>query len=287
MAKKVREKKFNIQLVNIKLLSNKRKGKDAYKDILYKIHENKISVPVRGGKHAIIRTLFSDVFSLKGDNIDVYYGKFSKYTVIDGKDWINIDTMDVESDVEIPANKFPNLVETDYIFIPEAHRFIIVNISGVNINAVNEFFTEALKQVIDFDEDYEIVIEQSEDIFDEIKRAEIVTKLFIRISYTNADAGNDAFEFIDKQIKQSQIGKLSMDISPDHEKNIQTDTTLISGALDVAKSNGYAVAKVENNGIKKKIETKKHPKTITFKSQEALLRKKAFDLVMGLFRDNN
>ena len=171
MSKTIKAKRFNIQLVNIKLLSNTRSGDPVYKEIISNINKNKISVPVRGGKNAILRTLFSDQYIFNNKNYEVLYGKFSKFTVIDGNDWINLDTMDVEN-VEVPANKFPNLVETDYIFIPAAHRFIIVRSLNVNIGAVEIFLQSAIKRVINADEDFEIIVEQSEDIFEEIKQAE-------------------------------------------------------------------------------------------------------------------
>ncbi|WP_308601091.1 DUF4747 family protein [uncultured Dysgonomonas sp.] len=285
MAKTVKEKTFSIQIVNIKLLSNQRGGDEAYKDIINQIHSKKISVPVKGGKHAILRTLFSDVYSYKNENTDILYGKFSKFTVIDGKDWINLETMDVEN-VDIPANKFPNLAESDYIFIPSAHRFIIVKNTNINVGAVETFLQDAIKQVINSDEDFEVIIEQSEDIFEEIRNAEIVSKLLIQISYSNADTGDDAYEFMDAQLKSAQIGRMSLDVTPDHNKNIKTDNKLISGALEVAKSNGYAKATIKNNGVRKKIETKQHPKIIPLKSQETLFKKTIFDTVMNLFRNS-
>lgn len=286
MSKTIKAKRFNIQLVNIKLLSNTRSGDPVYKEIISNINKNKISVPVRGGKNAILRTLFSDQYIFNNKNYEVLYGKFSKFTVIDGNDWINLDTMDVEN-VEVPANKFPNLVETDYIFIPAAHRFIIVRSLNVNIGAVEIFLQSAIKRVINADEDFEIIVEQSEDIFEEIKQAEEIHKLFIRISYTNADTGNDAFEFMDKQLKESKVGRLSMEVSPDHNKNINTKSTLISGALQIAQSNGFVEATVKIEGRRKKIDTKQHPREIHLLSEEISFKKKIFDTVMNLFRNNN
>lgn len=287
MAREIKEKNFKIQIVNIKLLSNTRSGDDAYKEIITKIKNEKVSVPVSGGKNAILRLLWNDTYSYNNQNYEILYGKFSKFTVIDGKDWINLETMEVEDNVDIPAYKFPNLVETDYVFIPSAHRFVIVNTPSVNINAVEQFLTGALKEVINFDEDYEVIVEQSEDIFEQITQAEEIHKLFIRISYTNADTGDDAFDFMDQQLKESKVGRLSMDVSPDHTKNINTDSKLISGALKVAQSNGFVEATVKINGEKTKIDTKQHPKIIPLKSEESLFKKKIFDTIMNLFRYNN
>lgn len=285
MSKEIKEKVYNVQIINIKLLSNNRSGDTAYSDIIKEIHGKKISIPVRGGKQAILRTQFNDKIKFKDKEYDVLYGKFSKYTVIDGKDWINIATMDVEN-VDIPPYKFPNLVESDYIFIPSAHRFVLVKTNNMKINTAECFFKESIKQVIASDEDFQVIVEQSEDVFDEIKNAEIVSKLLIKISYTNADLGDEAFEFMDNQLKDSQIGNIEMNVSPDHNKNINTNTTLITGALNVAQSNGYVEATIRNNGIKKKIETKMHPKVIQIKAQETLLKKYIFDLIMNLFRGN-
>jgi len=285
MARELKEKNFQIQVANIKLFSDSRKGDDAYKEIMIKIKDDKISVPVKGGKNAILRLLWNDTYLYNNQSYEILYGKFSKFTVIDGKDWINLETMDIEN-VDVPAHKFPNLVETDYVFIPAAHRFIILSTQNINISAVERFLKIALKQVINPDEDYEVVVEQSEDIFEQIMQAEEIHKLFIRISYTNADVGDDAFDFMDKQLKESKIGRLSMDISPDHTKNINTDSKIISGALKVAQSNGFAKATVITNGEKRKIDTKQHPRVIPLKSEESLFKKKIFDTIMDLFRNN-
>ena len=116
-----KEKKFAIQVLNIKLLSNDRSGSDAYADILTSIFNDKIIKPVKGGKQAILRTQFKT--EIKGKT--VIYGKFSKFTKIEGEGWLNLNNMEVQS-LEIPKHLFPNLVESDYIFIPDAHRLAII-----------------------------------------------------------------------------------------------------------------------------------------------------------------
>ena len=288
MAQKNKKKNFKVQIINVKLLSDKRKGNDAYKEILVRINSNKISAPVRGGKTAILRTLWEEKYSYNNCYYDILYGKLSKFTLIDReRKWLNFETMNSEN-VDIPKNMFPNLVETDYVFIPAIHRLIIITTKNININAVEQFLNIAIPQVIESYEDYEVCIEQSQDIFEKITQAEEIHKLSISISYTNADTGDDDFDFMDEQLKISNAGRLSMDILPDHTKNINLCSIFISGALKVAKSNGFAKATIKNNdGRKTKIDTKLHPETIPFESKETEVRSNIIDIAMNLFGKRN
>ncbi|GBU25563.1 hypothetical protein R83H12_02213 [Fibrobacteria bacterium R8-3-H12] len=47
------------------------------------------SVPIKGGKNAILRNLFTEQYVYNNKSYEILYGKFSKFTVIDGKDWIS------------------------------------------------------------------------------------------------------------------------------------------------------------------------------------------------------
>lgn len=115
---KPKEQTYKVQIINIKLLSNDRSGIGAYVDIIKSIHRNKVSIPVIGDTHMILRTMFENVVDVNGVNRSVLYGKISKYTVIDGKDWFNLNSMEVEN-IDLPANVFPNLKESDYYNVPQ------------------------------------------------------------------------------------------------------------------------------------------------------------------------
>lgn len=170
------EKSFNIQIINIKLMSNNRRGDEAYKEIVSQIKSQKIHTPVYGeNQHMILRTQFSTLVRVGEQNIEVLYGKISKYVIIDGDDWINLSNMEVEN-VDLPANLFPSLKETSYFFIPRAHRFAFVKDQGISANYVHKFLSNAVNMVIETDEQSEVIIEQSEDIFERIINAESIKK---------------------------------------------------------------------------------------------------------------
>jgi len=252
-APKPKEAKY--YLFNVKLLSNNRKGDKAYESLIKALFAQKIMVAVKQDKEMILRTQFFNLAS----NAPYYYGKIAKFTKIEGKDWINIENLEVE-EVEIPKNRFPNLQETDYIFIPSAHRFAIAKSSNVSISNVYIFLQEALKKYINADEQYEIFVEQSQDIFEEIIKATSIEKLKIKITYTNDDIVEGAEAYMDELLKESGIASLSLEAKSDQNKNISVNSHVIGGALLLATTNGTVEAKIINEQQRKKtVKTENHP----------------------------
>lgn len=278
------EKNFRIQILNLKLMSNNRRGDEAYKDIVARIKNQKIHIAVYGeNQHMILRTQFSTLVSVGNQNVEVIYGKISKYVIIDGDDWINLSSMEVEN-VDLPANLFPNLKESDYFFIPRAHRFAIVHSQGISANNVHKFLSNAVNQVIGADEQSEVIIEQSEDIFERIINAESIKKLLIDISYSNADTGDEAYEFMDSQIRESEMRRLKLEATPNQNGDIKTTSLLVKGALKVAQSNGYAQATIVENNTRIKIDTKTHPRILHIKCEEVSLMGYVVNQIMNIFR---
>ena len=281
------EKNFSIQIVNIKLMSNNRQGDEAYKNIVSQIKNLKIHIPIYGeNQHMILRTQFSTFARVGEENIEVIYGKISKYVIIDSDDWINLSSMEVEN-VDLPTNLFPNLKETNYFFIPRAHRFAFVKDQGISANNVHKFLSNAVAQVIENDEQSEVIIEQSEDIFDRIINAESVKKLLISISYSNADTGDEAYEFMDSQIRESEMKRLKLEATPNQNGDIKTGSLLIKGALKVAQSNGYVQATIIENNTKIKIDTKTHPRILNTRCEEVNLLGYVVNQIMNIFRPHS
>lgn len=142
----------------------------------------------------------------------------------------------------------------------------------------------AIKKVIHSSEDFEVCIEQSDDAFERITSAEQILKLHIDISYSNADIGDDAYEFMDNQLRSGEVGRLKMDITPNHNKNIITTGMVINGSLKVAQSNGSAQATIVEGGKRVVLDTKQHPRTIIIKCVETLMSLKVVSSVINLFR---
>lgn len=282
--RKIKELNYKVQMINVKLMSDDRSGDAAYTDIIKKINQKKVSIPIRGDRHMILRTQFENVVEVNGKNWNVLYGSISTYTVIDGKDWINLENMEVES-VDLPRNTFPNLKESDFFFVPGAHRFAFVVKSGFNANAVEKFLKDAISQVVDEGEDFSVTKEQDESDFEQIFQADIVKKLEIDVSYSNQDTGNEAMEFMDEQIKAAHMKRMKIEGTPDNTGNIDVNVKILKGAIGLAQHYGKVTASIIKNGVSSKIVTDWHPKTVAIKCKETLLRKNIVTQVVNLFRN--
>lgn len=283
--RKIKELNYKVQMINVKLMSRERSGDAAYIDIIQKINQNKISIPIRGDRHMILRTLYENVVEVNGKNWDVLYGSVSTYTVIDGKDWINLESMEVQS-VDLPKNTFPNLKESDFFFVPSAHRLAFVVKSGFSANSVEKFLNEAIAQVVYEGEDFLVAKEQDESDFEQIFMADVVKKLEIDVSYSNQDAGDEAMEFMDSQIKAAHIKRMKIEGTPDNTGNIDVNVKILRGAIGLAQHYGKVTASIIKNGVTSKIITDLHPKTIALKCRETLLRKNIVTHIVNLFRNN-
>ncbi|SHL67603.1 protein of unknown function [Chitinophaga jiangningensis] len=248
-------KRVKYYVFNIKLRSNLRSGTEAYKNMFIELFRKKIMKPVPHDKEMILRTQFLKV----NEGKEFFTGKISKFTKIDNKDWINLDNLEIE-EVAIPANRFPNLKETDYVFVPSAHRFAIVKKVEVTVPSVLAFLTDALQEIIMEGEYVDVIVQQANNVFEEILNANSIEKLKIEISYTNDDIVEGAEEFMDELLKGAGIGKLTIEAKADHNRNINVTSEVIGGALLLAKSNGSVEAKIVDNQNKKQLlRTEEYP----------------------------
>lgn len=283
-AKKARTVKTTFAIINVKLLSDKRKGTGAYYSIFKALYQDKIKAKLDSDRGAILRTQFE----LIEDNKRSLYGSISKFTHIeDGVDWIDLVTRE-STTYELPKNLFPNLKETFYCFVPEAHRIAIVQSDKFTLTNALDFLEDALKQVISSDEQIILNVEQDADIFEKILSARQVKKLKIEISYSNADISNEMTAWMDQELRDSQIGSLKLEVTADNSNNILVDNQLINGALGLARSNGEVEANIINEDNKReKIITKDHPRKIQIETES---RDSIFptivDRIMNIFRPN-
>lgn len=272
--------KFYIHIFNIKLYSSTRKGKDAYIELFNELYQKKITKPTGHSNNGILRTQFSTA------NSDVIYGKISRFTLIDIEgEWLNMEKMEKDS-YELPKHLFPNLKETDYYFIPEAHRLAVKRDSSVSLNTVTNFLNNALKEVVRQGEAFEVNIEQSISAFEEIFNAKRVASLEIDISYSNADFNEAATEYMDNELKSSNTQKVKMTFRPDQHNSIQVENSqIISGALGLAKSNGSAVAVIyDDNNKRKTVETKSFPRLERMEAKADEIKSTIFDFITQTFR---
>lgn len=277
-----RRKKFTLYVLNIKLISNHRKGDEAYRRILEDIFANSLQAKTNSGKKVILRTMYP----AESEGQKFFYGKISRFTDLENQDWIDISTKEV-TNPELDPNLFPNLQETEYVWVPQAHRFIVVKSPQFTIKNAADFFNSVLEDVLASDEDFSVSIEQSEDIYDEIYKALRVERLMISISYTNSDdIGIDADQWMDDELRDSNASQATFYFKATPNESISLDKTLIKGAMGLARENGEVEATIKDqDSRRRKIITKQHPKELRDSSEnEESIKDVIFNMIMKIYR---
>lgn len=249
----IRKKTKVYYVINIKLMSNTRKGATAYQEVVETAYEKKEPVRVRGEHFAIIRQLFHD------DQGKYLHGSFCRFTHIDDKAWINLKSLEFE-DQAIPKDKFPNPVEIDFYFFPELHRFAIPKTTSVSIGNVCKIINDVLTNCVDAEEKVEAFIEQSDDIIQKIIDASVIRSLYIEVAPTNGDNTEDAEAFIDEELHIAGASKVKADFKSERNGTLSLDGKLLRGLLGVAKSYGFARARIINDERPEDVDTSKHPR---------------------------
>jgi len=278
-ARKVNTKIF---AYNVKLQSNERSGAEAYMELFKTAFEKKIIGSPRYGNSMILRTQFET--EIEGNKI--LYGKIARFTRLDSDEWIDLTSLE-KSQYELPENMFPNLKETDYFFIPQAHRFCVRKKAGtVSVFQVEEFLKDTLRQCRNSTEQVDVYVEQSSETIEKILSAPAVKRVELEISYTNNDVGEEAEEYVDEILKEMNANKMKMVVTPDHNEELSLDNSFLRGAIELAKSNGIVVASIVNNQDKtEKVVTRDHPEEFLVSAEnEDHLTQSVFQKIMSIFR---
>lgn len=268
MAQQQKLKEFKYFGFNIKIQPNERNNNSVYKQVIKDLFTKDIIAQVGGEKAVTLRTQFSTEIPLKSKTETVYYGKITRYTTLDGKNWYDKTKKDFVN-FEIPLDLFPNGFETDYVFIPAAHRFYIRVNAKVGVNAVQKYLLLALPQVLQSPETFTVNIIQSQDVIEKILQSKELDSLKVALTYTNDDIGDEAQQLMDDLLKDGNIGEFIGAFKPDNTGNLNTNSQFIRGVLELAKENGVAEAVIrDDNGRKQKIITDVYPEKIVIKSEE-------------------
>lgn len=282
--KKAREyDSATLMIVNVKLRSNLRKVTyDVYAKLFKDLHEGKIAINTFSDRYTRLRTLMSYMDGA------IWGGKIVSYTQIEKDNWFNERDNDFEN-VDIDEALHPNPKETDYYFIPEAHRFCFLLKSGISDKAVVTFLKNALPMVIDPEhEDVIVDIEKDRDTIEKIINSERILKLKVNITYTNADLTADFDKFVDEDLRNSGIGELDLEAKSNKADSIDLNNSkILKSAVNLSVSNGNTEATIVEDGRKKVINTENHPRKDKVMLRKNFAYESVYEHVMNFFRRRN
>lgn len=290
--KKTKHKKPKVKTIqfygfNIKIQSNDRKGEGMYYSLIQSLYGEDVIGKISPEKAMMLRTQFNQEVKIKNSQERLLYGKLVKFTLLEGSEWFNRREKGV-GPYDAPKDIYPNAFETDYIFIPETHRFFVKKSDKLSVSAVKTFLENSLKQLVSSDENVLVYIMQSKDVIDRIIESESIKSLDIDLSYTNDDIGDLAQELMDDLLKEGFIGSASFKLRPNEKDELNSEAKMVRGLLEVAKDNGTVTARIVEEGKKQTIKTKDHPEVIPVpqtENNELEMRTNLLQLILQQYRN--
>lgn len=257
-------------------------------NLIWDIYSQNISESIGNDRALFLRVGWTSKIPHGNSKSTIFGGVMTRYTLLENANWINKVKKEFQS-VAIPDNVFPNVFETEYIFIPEAHRLFVKVSAKIPPVAVLKFLKSALPKVGSQKFNYIVSVMAAKDKFDEIFAAASLDLLKINISYTNDDLGKKAKRDMDRMFKRAHVGQVDNILRPDATGSIDTNSPFVQGMLGLAVENGSAEATFhDKNGKRKKIKTANHPEKMIIKSSDPdNVHWSLFDYVMNRWRKTN
>lgn len=282
-----KEKIYRYEGFNIKLFTNRERNAKTYFELIFKIYSESIIGEIDGDKGMILRLAWTDNILFDNQKNQILYGKLTRFTIINGKRWFNSKLKDFQN-VDIPIDLFPNPYETDFIFVPQIHRFFIRKHPRFSSSSVKKFLEKALSSAKKPSDTVTVDPITSKDLISRIISSNNLVSLDVNVTYTNSDVGDVASAAIDKMLKEASAGGVYTEIRPDATGKLNSNSTFVKGLLGLAAENGSAVAiEKDANGKKHRIVTSDHSEVLEVSaSNEDQVVENFFLKVMKRWRRN-
>lgn len=272
-AKKLqREKTLKLRSYNIVLQPVERQSKEGYDTLFKKLFDQS---PVR-----VYRNYFLKFKSMDSTD-DIVSGTLVKFAKLQGDNWYNSKTNDYEN-VDVDPNKHPNPKEYQYYFSPKAHRLYVQ--ADLPVEQVKKFFKKLISLALgDSDEtNVEFNVVSTKESIDRIISSQKVSKIVIRISYSNGENYDQWSKMMDDDNKASNTKTLTLiaEGSKEHPINVSKNDLLCAG-LEISRTNGEAIATEFTDRGTMRISTQDSPEQtdIKYRGTNSLM-----DKILNLFR---
>lgn len=284
-----KEKKFIVQIINIKLQTRKEgpEKTEAYKNLIRKLQINKVHEPISENNHLIIYNYYERATPIK--QIPYIYGSLGKGIYFDKEEINSINLENLEAKKINPDRDNILASKTTYfIFLPTIHKFCIVVKNGINANNVYKFLKNALSKVAEKEDIVEVEIIKEPQITEEILNAFAIHYLDYSISYTNDDPTSSMDKLYDHRLKKLNIGEIGVKMKADFNGALNTDEPdeLIEGGIKLAEQNGNineAIITRKRGGIRETVSNKENPRKVIVQATDEDFKEKIVINVFNLF----
>jgi hypothetical protein len=259
-----------------------------YVKLFKRVFSKKIHRESSASKHCIFRFMFEEK---EKNEVQFLSGTFAQFTFIHNERWFNLNSLDLDEEFKVPDGLFPDAKITEYVFIPQAHRFCYRVSYDFNVSPypIKKFLEFALNDAALKGQFVQVDVESDRASLDAIFSAREIKKLLIDINYSNTDIGDDLKKFVEDDIKASNTSRLKMEATQKPQVSIDIkQSKILSGAIESSISNGETEATIldENNRVQK-IKTTNFPRKESVYGVKSRFNQLVFDRIMSIFRSGN
>lgn len=252
MPKQVVTLSAGFKFINFVLYPDDKQKPIEYVKVFSSIYDHKLRVKTYGDRHTFIRT-----FEREGDN---YHGVFCNAVFIPA----DSKAVDSETNEIVQSGTDPKkglgVKEWEYWFFPKFHRMAIK--ATASQTQILKFLNAAFAETLVLEDSFSINVEVDKQTIDKIVSAPALTRLYVKISYTNNDNLGNWQQLIDEQLRKMHAKDSIIDMRGTKSQPIDVgQSEMARGYIHLSRSNGYVEASLlNNNGSIDRINTKEHPR---------------------------
>lgn len=252
MCAKQKDKVLKLRAYNIVLQPAGRQSQEGYVTLFRKMFEKNTPIKVYGDRYMKFKSMnFGD---------DIISGTLVKFVQLSGDDWYNSKTNTYEN-VEVNPDQHPNPSEYQYFFLPSHHRLYVQ--ADLAVRQVDTFFHSLISKAVEDtgdEEDATFNVISTKESIDRIINSPSISKIVIRISYSNAEPFDKWAKLMDDGNKESNTKTLTLTAVGTRNHPIDlSKSELLRAALELSRSNGNAVATVYTENGTEHISTQDSP----------------------------
>lgn len=240
-----------IKVFNIVLYPESDQRPENYVELFTNIFSRNVLVSTYSDRATHLRSFYGP------DANGVFHGDISNAIYVNP----DSDAIDRTTNEIVPSGADPNrglgVKIWPFVFVPEFHRIAVV--MPFSEKQVQKFLEKAICCFREPDS-FAVNVEKDRDVIERIINTPAISRLEVRISYTNNDNLNDWSRLIDGEMRQSNAKSSTTIVTGTKRNPIDIrQSEMLKAYVNLSASNGYTVATVYDDDVAEKVDTSEHP----------------------------
>lgn len=208
---------------------------------------------------------------------EYFVGQLVQTTKINNRKWFDKIKNALAPHFSVPEYYGANACVTEYVFVPEVHRFAYRTTAKdfIDPRSVRKYLMDAVPKALGDGYIVHVDVESEKTALETILSARIIKKVVITINYSNADFSSAMQKFVENDIKNNNVDTFHIVASRKKDSSIDVNNSqILKGSLESSISNGEStVSLIDADGKAKTVSTKNLPEKLIIQSTSEELQR--------------